>query len=390
MPVSILSVSLNLPRPDRAAGDLRYFRLLALLARRHRVDLFAYHDRTADAEYVRGLEQVGVNVLPSDGYGGLRTVVRSRRYDIGWFEFWTSAASTGDIFRQHQPWAKFVVDSVDMHFAREAGALAVGDADAESVARNRGRELAVYNGSDAVVVITDHDRDTLRGAGYSGPTYTIPLIIPSRPRPDLSRRPEVLFVGGFNHRPNADGLLWFARNMWGGVRAAVPTAELTVAGSDPPPEVTELDGKDGIRVLGYVPETGPYLDRAAVAIAPLRYGAGMKGKVAEALLSGVPVVTTSIGAQGFGIVSGEHALVADTPADFAASVQRVLTDNAFAGRLGAAGRSLVAALCTPEAVGGALDGVIADLTRAVRRPPPRLRWLARAAYLRVRSVVHRL
>ena len=118
----------------------------------------------------------------------------------------------------------------------------------------------------------------------------IPVVVPCRERPGRDRRPELLFLGGFQHAPNLDGLSWFVREAWPAVRVAVPGARLTVVGSNPTPEVERLGGRDGIEVVGRVPETGPYLERAALMVAPLRYGAGMKTKVVEAMAAGLAVV----------------------------------------------------------------------------------------------------
>ena len=104
---------------------------------------------------------------------------------------------------------------------------------------------------------------------------------------------------------------------------------------------TNSAGSPCIKILGWVPETAPHLTRALVSIAPLRYGSGMKGKIGEAFSYGVPVVTTSVGAEGIGIVNGVHALVADTPEEFANAVCRLIEDEALWNRLSTAGKRLL-------------------------------------------------
>src|SRR5690606_4514163 len=121
----------------------------------------------------------------------------------------------------------------------------------------------------------------------------------------------------FRHDPNLDGVTWFVNEIWPGVRARHPAARLTVIGSYPTRAVHALGETAGVTVLGYVPDLEPHLDRAAVAIAPLRFGAGMKGKVTDAMAAGLPVVTTTIGAQGLDLVGGRHAWIADDADAFA-------------------------------------------------------------------------
>jgi glycosyltransferase involved in cell wall biosynthesis len=195
----------------------------------------------------------------------------------------------------------------------------------------------------------------------------------------------VVFVAGFDHRPNVDGMLWFANEIWKTVRDRVPEARLTIVGSNPPPAVLELKHRPGVHVTGYVPDTSPYLDRAAVSIAPLRYGAGMKGKVAEALAAGVPVITTSIGAEGFRAVPGEHLLIADSAADFAAAVVQALENPDRAARLGQAGQALVASVCGPDAVAAQVEQMVDLLAEG---PPAPLfgGWLTYSAAYRAKAV----
>jgi O-antigen biosynthesis protein len=387
----ILAVSPIVPRPDLAAGWRRLFAILELLARSYQVDLFATdqnEDAIEEERYVRDLRSVGVNAISPDALGWLRGAFRRQRYDLGLFEFWHTAADYGALFRKDQPWAKIVVDSVDLHFLREEAAARLDLFDPEAANANRIAELGAYRAADAVIVATDQERQALAEVEGIETICTIPCIVPLRPRPGIERRSELLFVGGFKHAPNADGLLWFVREIWPMVRASVIDAVLTVVGSSAPPEVLALDGREGISICGYVPTTDPYLDRAALSIAPLRYGAGMKGKVTEAMACGLPVVTTTVGAQGFGIVSGEHAIVADEPGAFAAAVIRLLADRTYAERLGQNGRKLVSKQCSPEAVVDRLENLVAQVASAT--PPTPLSWRVRSACFRLMTLAHRV
>jgi glycosyltransferase involved in cell wall biosynthesis len=320
------------------------------------------------------LAAIGVDVLV-DGWRPSARALALRRYTGAFVEFWHVGEFLLRDWRRSQLNCPVVVDTVDLQYMRERRAAAYGDVELAESERTKGRELAVYHTAEAVVVITPEEDEILRREGVAAQRFLIPIIVPLRERSAMPRNPEVVFVGGFDHRPNVDGVLWFVNEIWNTVQGRIPEARLKIVGSNPPPAVLELKYRPGVDVTGHVPDTGPYLDQATVSVAPLRYGAGMKGKVAEALAAGVPVITTSIGAEGFGAVPGEHLVVANSSADFAAGVVEVLESPGRAARLGRAGQALVAGLCGPDAVAARIEEMI-DLL--VQGPPAPLSrgWLA--------------
>jgi len=160
----------------------------------------------------------------------------------------------------------------------------------------------------------------------------------------------LLFVGGFKHPPNADGVLWFASGIWPLVKKELPEAEFFIAGSHPTEEVEALDGKDGIHVLGFVSDEvlEEKYRTTRLTVVPLRYGAGVKGKVVEALHLGCAIVTTSVGAEG--IPEAETAMkIADTPETFAAAVVRAYQDEAELARMRGAAAPIIKNYYSTEA-----------------------------------------
>jgi glycosyltransferase involved in cell wall biosynthesis len=307
------------------------------------------------------LARAGVSLLPY-GWKPVARALASSEYDVGLFEFYWNAEKYAKTFRRLQPDTPIIVDSVDVHFARELLGVEVGVVDLGHAEKVRSRELSTYRSADAVIVVSEEDREILTAEGNLPPIFVVPNIIPIRRRPAESRSPEVLFVGGFRHQPNIDGVQWFAREIWPAIRNQVADARFTVVGSQPTAEVHELGKMSGVEVIGYVPDTNPHLDRAMVSVAPLRYGGGMKGKVNEAMASGVPVVTTSVGAQGLKALSGEHLVIADDPCRFADAVIELLRDPIRAEQLGNAGQRHTMKLCDPQQVEVALQEMLAELT----------------------------
>lgn len=159
-------------------------------------------------------------------------------------------------------------------------------------------------------------------------------------RPDHASG-DVLFVGSFPHRPNLDGLHWFVAESWPRVRRERPAATLTVVGAQPPPEVTALDGRDGMRVLGEVADVAPIYRQHRVFVAPLRAGSGTRLKILEAMASGAAVVSTSLGVEGIDAVPGRHVVVADSAVALADAVARLLANRDERVRLAAEARQLV-------------------------------------------------
>jgi glycosyltransferase involved in cell wall biosynthesis len=177
--------------------------------------------------------------------------------------------------------------------------------------------------------------------------------------------PALLFVGSLTYEPNIDALEWFAAEVLPAVRRAVPGAVLRIVGQGRSPRVERLAGVPGVELVGEVTSVSPELARASVSVVPLRFGGGTRIKILEALAHGVPVVSTTIGAEGLGLRHGEHALLADTSTEIAAACVCLLDDPAEGVRLAERGATLVAPH-RPAAVRAVLAGELAARHRARR------------------------
>jgi O-antigen biosynthesis protein len=146
---------------------------------------------------------------------------------------------------------------------------------------------------------------------------------------DLSRRRDMLFVAGFAHEPNEDAALWFIEKVLPIIWQRAPNVRVWLVGSNPTRKIRELAVSPSIALTGFVTdeELAQHYSKARVAIAPLRYGAGMKGKVVEAMRFGVPIVTTPVGMQGMTELEAKLPVRSDA-ASFAETVLTLLTDDA--------------------------------------------------------------
>ena len=161
--------------------------------------------------------------------------------------------------------------------------------------------------------------------------------------------------------PNVEGVLWFWENVWPQVRKRAPQATLTLIGKNPTERIQALAADPNVEVLGYVPDLTPYLEETAAFIVPLHAAGGMRVKIIDAWSWGLPIVSTTIGAEGIEIQDGENILIADSPAGFADAVVRLLEDTQFQAQLASNGRSWVEDHYDWRSVYGQWDQVYADL-----------------------------
>jgi glycosyltransferase involved in cell wall biosynthesis len=229
------------------------------------------------------------------------------------------------------------------------------------------RRLAAY---DLLLTMSRLD-DRLLRAVSDVPSAVVPngvdtSALLARPLP---AEPVALFTGTFGYPPNAEALVWLLRELWPQIRARVPAARLLVVGRDvPAPLAAPAD--DSVTLAGWVPEMQPWFDRARAVLVPMRSGGGTRLKVLDALASGRPLVSTTMGAEGVEVSDGRDALLADDADGFAAAAARVLAgDDALAQRLGAAGRRLAEETYDWRAIGARLG---AELDRLVARSDARL------------------
>lgn len=372
----MLLVVSSIPLFDRASGDLRLFRMLRALAERHEVLLcpvgrewqVAHVGAAECSRYQAAVEGLGVRVLRP----GVTAALRREAVDAVLFEFHYNARGHIAPARVYRPAAPVVVDSVDIAYRRLlAKAELTGARQALAEARSeRATELAVYRQADLVVTVTEDDRAFLAAEAPEIPTYTIPNIhsLPGPVTPPEGPRERLVFVGAFTHEPNVDAMLYFCREVLPRVVAGLPGVRLSIVGDAPPPAIQAL-ASPHVEVLGYVPDTRPYLEASHISIAPLRFGAGMKGKVGEAMSFALPVVTTTVGAEGFGLTPGEHLLVADDADGFADAILRLARDEALYERVRHAGFAFIRDHYSEVAVSARVHGLI-DRLASVR--PKRL------------------
>jgi GT2 family glycosyltransferase len=335
------------PAHDWDSGGLRMSWILRLL-----VDLgcqvtFLPASGLRHEPYTREFQKLGIEVYYGPWTFDDLVADRTGMYDL----VILSRPSVGESLyapaRRAFPASTVVYDTVDLHYVREERRLAVSGAEPDdAVTSVRQAELLLMRQCDLVAAVSDDERQQILRRVPDAEVIVLPNVhdVPGDP-PGRADRSGMVFIGGFDHLPNVDGMLWFVHEVMPLIRQRWP-GRLTILGSNPPPEVRALSSEH-VTVTGYQADVGPFFRAAAVFVAPLRYGAGVKGKVGHAMSFGVPVVTTRIGSEGMGIVDGRHALVRDDPATFAQAVVQLATDADLWKCVSAAGVMLVTERFSP-------------------------------------------
>jgi polysaccharide biosynthesis protein PslH len=215
---------------------------------------------------------------------------------------------------------------------------------------------------EAVTAVSEEDRQALFEAiGGSREMPVIPIAVDADAEQPIQRKADatgILSLATMMWPPNVDGVMWFAREMYPLIRKDIPESQFYVVGQRPVAEVRALpESEPSITVTGYVADPTPYIAGSACLIVPLRSGGGMRVKILEALARGIPVVSTTIGYEGIDLIAGKHLLVADTPAEFAAAVRKLLRDPELGAQLAQAGRERLLERYDWKAVYPAMEAV---------------------------------
>lgn len=334
------------PRPDRDSGSIdaiNFIRVFASLG--YATTFVATAEFSSESTYKHALRDIGVDVVDSRAWPSVDEFLRAKGDRPAIF-FLSRVHAGGHYFehvRAHAPRAKVIFNTVDLHGIRERR---------EAVLRNDRRavhlsmltwerELYLSRLADATIVVSAVEAASLREHAPGSNVFEIPLIreLGGRTRPFHERR-GVGFVGGFVHPPNVDAVCHFLDDVWPLIHAERPDWTFLVMGSDIPAAIAHRSDP-GLKVVGYVPDLSAALGDLRLTVAPLRYGAGAKGKVVSSLSHGVPCVGTSVAFEGMGLMDGEAVLMASSPADFAAQVIRAYEDEALWYRLSERGLELL-------------------------------------------------
>lgn len=358
----VLVVDAMTPEPSRDSGSLRLCAILRLLDEQGWSTAFLPDDGRATPGEIDALGALGCEVLCKpwvmdlprwlrEHGGELHAVILCRH---------TVAGQYAAQVRRHAPQAKLLFDTVDLHFLRERRAAELGGSAimARQAEAARRSELALIEQADVSFVVSPHERSLLARLLPGARVELLSNIhdVHGCRQPYVGRR-DLVFIGGYGHPPNSDAVHWIASEILPELREALPDARVHVIG-DMPDAVRHELARPGLEFHGRVAELAPWLDRCLATLAPLRFGAGVKGKINMSMSHGVPVIATTIAVEGMQLVDGVNVLVADDAPAIVAAVLWLQADETLWQRLSANGLDNVQQHFSAEAAAATLRRVL--------------------------------
>ncbi len=337
---TILVIDSYMPCYDKESGSRRLFELLKIFKSLNFHVIFAADNGYKAEPYTSVIENLQIEVLyTQQGYG--KTIEqqineRLSLIDVAWIcrpelnEKYTSLIKSKQSI-------KVIYDTIDLHYLRLKRAWELSAQQSPESEKNWQRmqatELRLASQADLTVTVTPTEQEILQAQLEPKKTASIDkvAVVPNihfpyqGDIPGFHERSGILFIGSYNHPPNVDAVLWLCQKIMPLVWQKQPNIKVTLLGSNVTPEVKALAG-DKITVTGYVDDVSLYFLSHKLSVSPLRYGAGMKGKIGQSLEYSLPVVATEIGTEGMNLQPEEHILEANSTEDFAQQILRLYND----------------------------------------------------------------
>ena len=352
----------RVPEWDRNAGGVTLNQYLHLLQDMgYQVVFCPAFDNAPTQPYTTALQADGIEVLHAPETLDRWLRVHGRQIDFVWTARPDVTGPILDLLRAETR-APVVYYTHDLHHLRERRRWELeGDPHALAESKRLKRiECRIFAGVDHVLTPSEGEAAAVRAdvpeaSVHAIPPYFLPATPLHRPGP-APERDALIFVGGFNHLPNVDAAVWLVREIMPLVWAALPDVRLLLVGNAPPPEVAGLASRR-VAVTGFVPDVSPFYAQARLSVNPLRYGAGVKGKIVASVQEGVPVVTTAVGNEGLDLLHGAEAWIAETAAGLAAGIVALHEDPARCAAMAAAAEAALRRRFSEDAARAALmDG----------------------------------
>ena len=359
----VLVIDACMLTPDHDAGSVRMLAILEILTSLNCKVTFVADNLEYRQPYTAQLQQRGIEVLFHPYVRSIAELLSksASEFDIVIMSRHYIAVKHIDAVRAFAPDALVVFDTVDLHFLRnERQAQVEGSALARASARaKRDEELTLIRKADLTLVVSTFEQSLLKELLPDARVLVLSTIYEMSPLgKTFDERAGLVFIGGFQHPPNVDAVLWYARDVLPHVREILPGVTTYIVGSKVPANVRALEAPDFV-VTGFVPDVTPYFTGCRVSIAPLRYGAGVKGKINLAMSFSLPVVATTPAIEGMFLEPGRDVLVADDAAAFAAAIAELYGNETLWRQLAAGGADNIRSHFSREVARSAITRLLA-------------------------------
>lgn len=330
---SILFIDSYLPEHDKNSGSRRIFELIKIFKNLNFNIIYLPYDGERREPYYSELNNMGVHIIYRV-HAHLKPIKELKEILNKIKIAWISRPEYNKIFApyiKNKPNITWVYDTVDLHFVRMERHHQINHSATKKTQRQihkiKKKEINFARSADLTITITEVEGEILRREGARKVGVITNVHLPHTGiNKTFSEKAGICFIGGYSHKPNVDAVLWLVNEIMPLVWMKDPSIKLTLLGSEPTKEVYDLQSPNVI-VTGYIEDVSEHFISSRICVAPLRYGAGMKGKIGQSLEFGLPVITTDIGAEGMDLVNGHNALIANTKEDFANDILNLYHDE---------------------------------------------------------------
>ena len=334
---SLLIIGQTFPEPTTTAAGGRMLQLIEMFISHGYGITFASSASSSEKSF--NLDSIGVTtqqIVINDS--SFDDFVRQLNPTIVLFDRFVTEEQFAWRVTQSCPKALKILDTEDLHFLRKARQQALKDAtdvkDANLFTETAKREIASILRCDLSLIISEFEMKLLTDtfAVSKEILYYLPFMVTKLPDssnfPEFEQRTNFMTIGNLLHGPNVDSVLYLKKEIWPLIKKQLPQAQLYIYGNYAPQHILELHNqKQGFYIMGWADSVAHVMQKARVCLAPLRFGAGLKGKLLDAMLYGTPGVTTSIGAEGMYGDLLTPGVIADTPESFAELSVAIYSDK---------------------------------------------------------------
>ncbi len=375
-PLRITFISINIPRFDMGSSNLRISHILKILARKgYKIDYLYFGRYEDELKYKAAFDGAVAFVRVPPRVDSLRDYLhfnKVEKLDCVWITNLWSVNYLNFAFHFTQ-WLKHnhrhvtvIVDTMDFHYKKFMRKFQVSNDSQDLLRAEQFLEIEkkLYPLADWVLTVSEVEKhDICASIGYDCNVSVIPNIhtIPAL-GPAIQQRRHICFIGGFHVTHNIDAVKWFLKEVFPLITEKAPQAQLHILGFDSEKFKGELEVNPNVKVIGYVVDAESAVANYRLFVCPMTYGAGMKGKLGTAAAVGTPIVTTTIGAEGFDFVDGQNCFIADEPQSFANKCLRLLSEDSLWSQFSTKAKDMVAERFSIKAVSGRIHALLQQVT----------------------------
>lgn len=358
--LSLLYVFSELPLLSRSSGDRRSVSIINMMCREHHLALLTMN--APEAKLAEEYRNQGIDIYSLDNW----TVLKNKwpSIDVIIYSHYYSYYDFKEL-REFYANARIIIDSVDLHWLREERSLGIDPGfTSKRIASNKSKEIKAYEEADAVWLVSQKEQEILLNEISGTELYIIPNVHQQKRENYIpTNENKILFIGNFNHHPNVSAVLKLYKDIFPGVLQKIPDVQLVIIGAYASPEIEALGNQKNIQFKGWVSdkELDEIYDEVKLSVAPLLTGAGMKGKITEAISYMTPVLTNALGNEGIELNHGESILLAETDQEMSVQIINALLGKYDLAQIARNAYKNFGAQLTPEKI-------INELNKSLVRP----------------------